>query len=129
MRNRLSIVIDGYLRGVVSEPVVRLAEVVKDDVVSVAATRREDDGRTGVRLRRHPGTVERVGDEERRQQEHHPCRHLPDDARTVHATQVAQPAFYYIGDLRFTALQQHYHSAKNNNKNNNNNTKTIIQII
>jgi len=48
----------------VSEPVVRLTEVVKDDAITAVAARGQDDGGRGVGLGRDPGAVERVRDEE-----------------------------------------------------------------
>lgn len=46
------------------EPVVGLAEIVKDDAAAVAAPCRQDDGGAGVGLRGDPGAVERVHDQE-----------------------------------------------------------------
>ena len=60
------------------QPVVCLAEIVEDDPASVAAVSGQDDGRARVRLAGHPRAVERVHDEERRHDEQHARRNLPE---------------------------------------------------
>lgn len=64
------------LRCVVSEPVIRLSEVIEDDATAVTTAGGEHDGWGRVRLTGHPGGVEGVCDEEERHNQNHPTRHL-----------------------------------------------------
>jgi hypothetical protein len=48
----------------VSEPVVSLSEIVKYNPPAITSSRGQNDGGAGVGLRRDPGTVERVGNQE-----------------------------------------------------------------
>lgn len=64
------------LRCVVSEPVISLSEVIKDDATAVTTASGEHNGGGGVSLAGHPGGVESVCDEEERHDQNHPTRHL-----------------------------------------------------
>ena len=59
-----------------SEPIVSLSEIIKYNPAPVSRPGGQYDRGTGVGLRRHPGTVEGVGDEERCHHEHNSCRNL-----------------------------------------------------
>lgn len=61
---------------VVSEPVIRLSEVIEDNATAITTAGREHNRRGGVRLAGHPGGVEGVCDEEERHNQNHPTRHL-----------------------------------------------------
>lgn len=65
-----------YLWSVVSEPIVSLSEVVKDDPASVPSPRGQNNRGAGVRLWGDPGTVEGVGDQKGCHQEHNTSRYL-----------------------------------------------------
>lgn len=65
-----------YLWSVVSEPIVSLSEVVKDDPASVPGPRGQNNRGAGVSLRGDPGTVEGVGDQKGCDQEHNTSRYL-----------------------------------------------------
>ena len=47
-----------------SQPVIRLSEVIEDDASAIVAASRQNDRWTRIRLRRHPRAVERVHDQE-----------------------------------------------------------------
>ena len=59
-----------------SQPVVRLSEIIKDDATAITSACREHNGRTGVGLRCDPGTVEGVHDEEGGENQHHTIGNL-----------------------------------------------------
>lgn len=61
---------------VVSEPIISLSEVIKDDAAAVAPAGRQHDGWGGVCFTGHPGGVESVCDEEESHDQNHPARHL-----------------------------------------------------
>ena len=59
-----------------SEPIVSLSEIIKYNPAPVSRPGGQYDRGTGVGLRRHPGTVEGVGDEECCHHEHNSRRYL-----------------------------------------------------
>ena len=68
--------LSSYLRCVVSQPIVRLSEIIKDDATAITSACREHNGRTGVGLGCDPGTVEGVHDEEGGDNQHHTIGNL-----------------------------------------------------
>ena len=59
-----------------SEPIVRLSEVIEDDAAAITSTGRQDDGGRGVSFTGHPGGVEGVRDEEEGHDQNHPTGNL-----------------------------------------------------
>lgn len=59
-----------------SQPIVSFSEVVKDDPSSVPSPCGQNNGGTGISFGGDPGTVEGVGDQEGRHQEHNTSRNL-----------------------------------------------------
>lgn len=59
-----------------SEPVIRLSEIVEDDAAAVASASREHDGGRGIGLARHPGRVEGVRDQEESHDQDHSAGNL-----------------------------------------------------
>ena len=86
-----------YLRRVVSQPVVRLPEIIEDDAAAVPSACGQDDGGTGVGLRRDPGAVEGVHDEEGRDDQHHTVGNLPHTV-TIGYTTTPGPKMYTVID-------------------------------
>ena len=76
--------LSSYLRCVVSQPIVRLSEIIKDDATAITSACREHNGRTGVGLGCDPGTVEGVHDEEGGDNQHHTIGNLSNTI-TIHS--------------------------------------------
>lgn len=77
-----------------TEPVVSLSEVVKDDAAAVASAGWQDDGGRGVGFACHPGRVESVCDEEEGHNQDHATGNLVD------TTQDLISAFIILGYLK-----------------------------
>lgn len=72
------------LGSVVSEPVIRLSEIVEDDAAAVASAGREHDGGGGIRLTRHPRRVEGVRDQEESHDQDHSTGNLGGGTHKTH---------------------------------------------
>lgn len=65
-----------HLWSIVTKPIVRFSEVIKNDPTTIPTTSRQHNGRRGVGLAGHPGWMKRIGDEKESHDEYHATCHL-----------------------------------------------------